>query len=391
MSLYNRDEEEQKLLMPILDKYFEEWNNPLKEFLTINSKKVLYLPEQYHKEIERLCIGKDILEKYGSKLPENLFLELIRRGGVIMNNDAMYTQNTNNTVVKKECEGFSIHNDVYKLLNKYPQLFVKESFYLTNKQIEEIRNNISEKFSKVYKHDLSPENINDNNDILIPSGDEIHMKIVTEYTTLAHEKKNLSYAAFTSTVDSGTIKIFNKQPFNLDISEQNKAQNVRFQLVHFKNDRNISEYKEATQFINNENYEGHNINGKILEGFNIFEQEIKNIPARQAYTFNRTFLEKVSIIMFDEKINKLKKDFNKIEMDLKNLDEQKRKEKLDEYKRQEKNQLKKEKEAAILKTSYDNDIKKIIINKNKLEEEKRKFSKKNNEEKSKIYMKNGKK
>lgn len=103
----NRDIEEFIKIKVLIKDKDNPWVIPVLNLLKNESIKEALTLQQYTQEQNFYKETLAILMKYGDKLPLIVFHELIRRVGVIVNNDAIYKDDSGNTVIVKEGEGSS--------------------------------------------------------------------------------------------------------------------------------------------------------------------------------------------------------------------------------------------------------------------------------------------
>ena len=120
----SRDFAEYKRLENFLNKNENSWETCVKNNLMQESIHVCYTLEHYFQESTRVFTDIKILYQYGNNLTEPIFYEYLRRAGVITYNDAIYIDDFGNKIIRKESEGPSIHNDVYKINFMYCVVFI---------------------------------------------------------------------------------------------------------------------------------------------------------------------------------------------------------------------------------------------------------------------------
>lgn len=204
----NRDQEEFTKLYINKPEPEELWQREIKHYLSQTSNSICYTPDQYNSEITRNREGLRLLQLYGNRLEEPIFMELIRRIGLTVNNDAIYSlndlhnekevitkDNNEKTFVKNQGEGPTLHNKAYNTLNNNIQNYaIQDKKPLNDVHITEITDNVKNgKYWLMHKKPSNYDNLTDNEKkILIESGDEKHLLIVTTY--IAKDEK-LHYVA----------------------------------------------------------------------------------------------------------------------------------------------------------------------------------------------------
>lgn len=372
----SRDLEEFKKVETYIKNINEIWVNPILNCLAQETIKEGLTLEQFKKEQSYLNDVLAILTEYGKCLPEPIFHEIIRRVGVTLNNDAIFKDNSGNTIIIKEGEGSTLHYNSYSIMSKNQEKYFNKSIIALNeKQKEEI-------FSKLLAGDFILgilKNKDDNHDKYIDSGDELHMNVLTEITNESGESFFISIGHLTSNKDSSTIKLTDKQYINKTEQEVNKEQRFRPYMQFLKLDKEyIEEYKEGSLFITSTNIEEKNIKEIIIESVKLNKELLITNPLRELTLITREKIQDIAVDLIKENILTLDIKINNYECEIINFTEN---EKLQEEKKRQaqyENRIKNKKEALI-KRNAPEDVKHLFNIKDELKKEQKLTKKKNNQ------------
>lgn len=322
------------------------------DFLGEETIRICYTQDDYQKELLRMQKGYDLLFFHGKNLPESFFLEVIRRLGLIINNDAIYKDDFEQTRIQKESEGYSIHNSVYKFIAKAIDNlpFIIQDSPLNSTQISFIYTQLQNDVVYLYKYKYNIDFLDPNKEKLIESSDEIHYNYATFYLTDNGNKIYLSLGQFTSTNDANTVVLCDKQYLNKDDFERNKEQRFRPYNQWVKMPfSDVIEDTEGTNFIKATNYNGYNIKQTIINAILTHKNNIEKNTIRSFYNFNRENLQKIAEKYALDKIDQLQDNKKKLENKFKGFSTEKKFEKEEEHMRQFKNQLKAKLRAEVVK------------------------------------------
>ena len=205
----------------------------IEKFLMTDPIITPYTFEQRAYEIQRYKEAIYILEKWSNELPEAVFLEIIRRSGIIVNNQASCEYDDsgpwsdlwhigNKRITREKSEGFSMHTESYREIERQRDKYmVFNELPLNQEQRKDFINNIRNKcFSAEIIY------IKDDNKLL-ESTEERHIQLVSHYTGNNGKKEMLAFCYPTSNKDPDTFFIAPKQYINKDPAEQNKEQRGR--------------------------------------------------------------------------------------------------------------------------------------------------------------------
>lgn len=342
-----RDEEEFQQIKVLAHNLNELWANSILEHLSKVPLKDCRTLEQFKIEQERQRDAVTILNNYGHQLPELIFHEIVRRAGVLINNDAMYKDDFGNSILVKEGEGSSLHNRSYSTMAKKPEIYIKESFIKLNHiQVDEIFANL-EKGNYFIAILTLDSNIKKNK--IVDSGDEIHMNVVTSIKGSNGETIYLSVGCFTSNKDAGTIKLTDKQYVSKDEKEQKeKEQRFRPSKQFMQLDqRDFVEYSEATLYAKSTNLNGQNVHEKIINAVKNNSISLRENPVRKPHIITREHVQQIALDMLEEKILLLTINITNYEEEIKNFSEKEKFQKNQKREAQYTNILKEKQEAVI--------------------------------------------
>jgi hypothetical protein len=345
------------------------WKGRVFNTLLEEPQKVCYTLKQYSKEIDRCSDSLDILKQYYNDLPEPIFHEIIRRIGVIINNDAMYKDDFGKTIVVIEGEGSSLHRNIYKHMSDNSIKYLNTvDTVLNTEQYDFILNTITrgDYFIGQFNYE---EGISIKKETkFMDSGEEIHMHLIVKVKINTEKELLLSVGNFTSNKDVDTIKITDKQ--YIDVLHPTKKEQFFRAYKNFVQleESQIVLNQSATLYAKNKDCGGINVQEVLVNCILNKFQLLKSNPIREPYLLTRDKLHEIALEMYENRLLDLKRDLFKLEHKLNNMPTNQRN--IEEKLRQQKvEEDLKEQQGAALKRTWPEDVKKLDKIKSELEQQ----------------------
>ncbi len=334
-----RDIEEYQRLYKESSTPITESENAIRNYLSNASLSRCFVPDDYKSEIERNKEALSILEKYANNLTTPELMELVRRGGVIKNPNAIYKDDQHKTITVKEGEGPKLVAKIYSVMESHPMIFAKDHKY---PPVEQILDNIKSGnfLIGIINREHPPET-------LILSGHDLH------YVLAVPDPDDPNYylitAMFTSAKDSNTVELSTTQVINKDLSETNKPQMMRFstRIVKIHKD-SLQEYPEATAYVKEYTEKGQSVMDKVIKGIEGYSEVFKNYPITEPQNFTKNELIHLAKMFYQENITDLSNQLLKLETILNRLPDEDKASLLKIYNSQKRNYFDAERKQHIV-------------------------------------------
>lgn len=318
----------------------------LKSFYSKEQVLTCYTTQDFIDEIERLKIGRRALKRLSGRLTEREILEIGRRLGLVVNNDATFPKseffpNLSGLITIKEGEGPKFTEKFYNTIKKHSISLQEDGIYPNVKAILNSVNN-NELFVGIFNENREPPK-----NTLILSGHDLHMFLYLPHPD--NTEMSIIPAMFTSAHTEDTILLSKKQQTFIDNSPtifSNKDQMIRFvKILRQVYTKDIQELPKGTAYIR----EGIADNGLSIH--NIVRTHIEN----NSNYFSKNFIEHIPEYTKDhvtditkkfikDAIKELKQQYAIHKKDLENLTESERKLKNEKYETKKIKQIDKQKE-----------------------------------------------